>query len=912
MEEMQVIYVGFYDKKLHKFMLNSTSKISFEDLYQQSNEKVKDEKNNELINEKNIKNIKYLYNNPHKIQFIFPDGETQEIYIANIRQFLHIDKEITNEKDLKIQISKDGIKYDNGDDINKIYSSEYIKYTISSIDENDYRIASSYIKTNDPLSLNDLSLNYDYFLDNTNFVVDKKNFFINTEQRKEFFQFLDNKLLDHKYLALCGLEGIGKTASVLAYLKYSTQTYFYFNVKAIDKLLVNKEISEIRKILLREMFHFIEFDEAKKYYDFINEILEKNHIAFDIFKRIFEKIKDYVQIIVVDQYKTKYDPNYYVLQSILNSKYKSNIIIISSMNEDDIRKSIIVSIKWALKISDEKPILNYYYIIDLVKVGKDRINLLTENEKKLLNEFGNLYIYYYKIKKAINCNATSDLSSFKKDIKMEMDGKIREFFYNSQSSELLETFISLIMEDEKEIELKDSIKIIDKIPLRYFIFKHKEKNIIHFTELKSTDKISFNSAFIYIREYFLYYYNEIVVNKTNNDLNKSTIKNQDSINLEKYFGYFLWAFRNVIKLNNTNIVNYQIVNSLIDMKDECIESLASKIKKLEDGKSILLLQKDQNAKMFDIGILEKKNGIFNLYLIQVTIKKDSDERITVTGLNDNANFLNGFFNSKIKIKFKNNYFCYIFSFNDPDYTTIEYCKRNNLDYFLFDFQKLILHGKLVLKPLKYYLPAFKYIYQFNIERMINIEKVQFSECKNKLDDEVRETKAFLNKKRELLGKKDLKIKEFEKLKAYESLIKGSKTAPMNYERKEFIINNYLLSNEFKDKKIYGISYKKRNRNDIFFTDIEKKNLFELCEKKMEEYEIFQVDKLKLLHFNQLKPEFGCYIIFQTLDGKKYFFNFINNSYYSLDDKNEDNFYGKKLVTQGNFYSILFLNKNIKI
>ena len=73
---------------------------------------------------------------------------------------------------------------------------------------------------------------------------------------------------------------------------------------------------------------------------------------------------------------------------------------------------------------------------------------------------------------------------------------------------------------------------------------------------------------------------------------------------------------------------------------------------------------------------------------------------------------------------------------------------------------------------------------------------------------------------------------------------------MNYERKEFIINNYLLANEFKDKKIYGISYKKRSRNDLIFTKEQKENLFELCEKKMEEYEIFQVDKLKILHFNQ--------------------------------------------------------------
>ena len=228
---------------------------------------------------------------------------------------------------------------------------------------------------------------------------------------------------------------------------------------------------------------------------------------------------------------------------------------------------------------------------------------------------------------------------------------------------------------------------------------------------------------------------------------------------------------------------------------------------------------------------KKKNGIFNLYLIQVTIKKDSDERITITGLNDNANYLNGFLTSKLEIKFENNYFCYIFSFNNPDNATIEYCKINGLDFFLFDSKQLLLHGDLVLTPLNYHLPAFKYIEKFNIERMINIEKVKFSECKKISDKNLEKTKTFLKKKRELMRTKDLKLKEFEELKAYESSIKGIKTAPINYERKEFIINNYLLSNEFKNEKIYGISYKKKIKGISFLQNAKKKIYLNFVKKK---------------------------------------------------------------------------------
>lgn len=913
-EDIEVIYEGYYDEKNYKFMLSPTSKISFEDLYNNSKEKTIDNKHNELINEKNIPHIKYLYKNPHKINFTFPDGQTHEIYIANMMQFLFINVKINTDKKYKAVISDDGINYYLKYDNNKIYASKYIKYTISSINYEDYKNSRSYIDDEKALSLKNLSINCEYYLEYTNFINNSQNFFLNTDERKEFFSFLDDKLLEHKYLAICGLEGIGKTASILAYLKYSTNSYYYFNIKTVDNLLANNEISKLRDILLKEMYHFITFERAKHYYDFLDEILKEKISSIDIFKKIFAQINDEVEIIVLDQYKTKYDKDYYKLSSILNSQYNNKLIIMSSMNEDDIRGSILNSLKWALNMSNEKPKLDYYYIINLVKVSKDDINLLNDEQKQLLKEFGNLYIYYYKIKEAISKPSHNLSISFKNEITNEMNCKIKEFYYNSDKKDLFQTFISLILDDEKEHKVLDCIKLIDKIPLRYFLIKHENKNIIHFSELKETDTISFNSAYIYVREYFLNYYKSAFINKENNDFNKNNEKNQDSIDLEKYFGYFLWAFRDVVKLNGTKIVSYETVNSIIDMKDCYIESLLSKIKKLQNGESILIMQNDQNARMFDIGILEKKDEKFNLYLIQVTTKKNSDERITLTGLNDNVNYLNGFFSLKLGIEFGNNYFCYIFNYNDLDNATIEYCKRNNIDYFLFDFQNLFLSGDLVLKTLKYYLPALKYSEELvNNNRMINIEKIKFSECKTELDNHLKETKKFLNRKRELMGNKNLKITELEELKAYESKIKGNtKVVPINYERKEFIINNYLLSTDFKNKKLYGISYKRRNKNKIKFSEKEKKNLFELCGKSTDNSEIFQIDILKLINFNAVKPEFGCYIVFVQNNNKKYFFDFINKKYYDLDDMSNDSYIGNKLFGIGDFYSIIYLDNNIEI
>ena len=789
----QVECEGYYDKKNHIFMLNQTSKVSFEDLYNNSNVKSLDKKLNELIYEKNNSNIKYLYKNPHKIHFTFPDGKTYEIYIANMKQFSFINEEINIDKKYKIVISNDGKVYYENYNKDEIYASKYIKYVIASINIKDFNNSSFYIEDESALSLKNLSLNYDYYLENTYFVNNSNNFFINTDQRKEFFKFLDKQLSKQKYLALCGLEGIGKTASILAYLRYSNKNYFYLNIKTVDNLLERNEISKLKDILLKEMYHFIHFDKVSYYYNLLDEIFKGNISSIDLFKKIFEKINDKPDIIVLDQYKTKYDKDYYKLESILNSEFTCNLIIMSSMNEDDIRESILISLKYALKMSEIKPKLDYYYIINLVKVTGEDLSLLSDEQRKLLKEFGDLYIYYYKIKQAIS-TSSSNLSSFKNEITNEMNSKIQEFYFKSDNKEYLETFINLILDDEKEHELKDCLELIEKIPLRYFLIKHENENIIHFSELKETDKISFNSAYIFIREYFLKYYQSAFVNrKKNNNFNKNNEKNQISIDLEKFFGYFLWAFRDVVKLNKTTIVSYKNVNSIIDMKEELIESLESKVKELKNGESILIIQNDQNARIFDAGILEKKIDKFNLYLIQVTTRKNADERITLTCLNDNANYLNGFFSLKLGIKFENNYFCYIFNYNDPDNATIEYCKKNKLDYFLFDCKNLILYGDLVLKPLEYYLPALKYSEELsNNNRMINIEKIRFQETV--FNNDLIETKKFLKKKRELMKDKDPQIKEIDELTEYESKIKSGKSV-LNYERKEFIRNNYLLSTE---------------------------------------------------------------------------------------------------------------------
>ena len=625
MMENRIIRKGNFDQE--NYIFKTISNIPLEELYIKSNQKIEKNKDNqdELIEEGGYI---YLFNKPHRINFILPDGKNKEIFLANISQLMSINEKFG--KDNVREISNDGITYARSSDISESFSNKYIRYVNSAKDKKDYNITRRYKTDVEKINLEDLSVNYEIYLENSNLVSHQGNFFVKTDERKEFFNFLDFHLSSRKVLALCGLKGIGKTASILAYLKCYKLLYFYFNVKAIDKLLRQNEKQKIIKIILREMYNFFEdFEEAESYYNGIKKILENNHSVMDILREIIQYIEYKIDIIVIDQYKTKYDNNYSKLLNIINNNKNNKIIVVSSMNEDDVRKSIIISIKNALNLGNEKPKLDYYYIIKLVEVSENDKNKFNEEQKKLLNEFGNLYIYYYKIQKKISKNP---YKSFKKEIENEMSDKIKEYFTNKSPQEMIKIFEFLIMEETHLMNLKDCYKIIDDIPLRYFFLKYNDKNIIQFSGLEAESKVSFNCAFNYIREYFLFSFQKIIVDKKNNLVIKNIKVNQESINLEKYFGYFLWGFRGLIKINHINIVSYQKVNSIFEIKDEYISKLSKQLDNLKQNKSILILQNAPNAKFFDVGILEKKNNYYNLYLIQITLRKDADERVTITGL----------------------------------------------------------------------------------------------------------------------------------------------------------------------------------------------------------------------------------------------------------------------------------------
>ena len=54
--------------------------------------------------------------------------------------------------------------------------------------------------------------------------------------------------------------------------------------------------------------------------------------------------------------------------------------------------------------------------------------------------------------------------------------------------------------------------------------------------------------------------------------------------------------------------------------------------------------------------------------------------------------------------------------------------------------------------------------------MIDIEKLKFSECKDKFNYNLEEAKMFLSKKRNLMRSRNSQIKELQELTKYEDLV----------------------------------------------------------------------------------------------------------------------------------------------
>ena len=223
-----------------------------------------------------------------------------------------------------------------------------------------------------------------------------------TNERVEFFKFLEKEIEQKELIPLCGPEGIGKTISILAFFKEKNinYNYFYCNLKKLFNLFKEQNMQLIKQIMIYELFHCCKLKLLNENLQALEKIFKNPIHPIEIINEILAQLNLRNIVIILDQYKIKYDQNYFRLQQLINSnisfKRQIKLVIISSMNELDVKESIVENLRFGEKKTGFS--LHYIYISSLVSCDENDKNKLNEEERNLLTQYGNNYQIFYEIK----------------------------------------------------------------------------------------------------------------------------------------------------------------------------------------------------------------------------------------------------------------------------------------------------------------------------------------------------------------------------------------------------------------------------------------------------------------------------------------------------------------------------------
>ena len=893
----------YFDEKENKFY-SSQKGQSYEDIFK-SIPKIEgnfifQKVDNVLVTfSKNSKKIKFI--NKEKITEIFVVNANQVLYLLKKLKFKHYLIDGKNSKEININ---DNLNF------------QEIKYLENLLFPNDYDKANENISSKEKILLENLSLIYfDYQKIKSN----KESEFIMTKERENFFEELFALNQTRRFIPICGPKSIGKTTSLLYYLKvYARTKYFYINLKHCQKLILSGKKEELNLCICKELFNCMQFEDVTLFYKTLDE---KNYInvmdiVLDILNYMNTKFSNNKYYIVLDQYKEKIDKGYKIIKDIeLKTKVENqfDVFVCSSINEFDFRNSL----NKKLENSDDF-YLNYLFVNKLISVSEEPlIKELSEEEIKLLDESGNLYLYFYQIKDNKLYNHTP-VEETRKEIMVHIISEINDYFNENDNKKKLAIIREIhtnINKKKKLIDLKDKLSLI---PFKYFNLLINDKNTFIIENLKEDTEIVINPCFSIIIDCI----NQICQNSkyelnkfSSNKMTENIKTSKQSSDLEENFNDFLLFYKNKYPFHESNIVDNVIINSFLELNEsdgEIIKKAAAKLEKKNE--SLLITQKYPNAKHYDTIILKlikiiNNVKIFEIFLFQENISKDTKDRLFNLILLEDKACIKFQLYLYSDIIIENVYFSYVFDNNKLDNATINYCKDLNINYLIFDYNnentpKLLDCG---IDPL--IKPKFEFPLQINInstilrqEYSLNIIDIDYSKEKEILSKENEQLNNFLNRKRELKKKKpeDLRLKS-QNIKMYVN------NEHRNYEIEENLVQDYLL--EKNNEKIIGVSYfiDKNTTNllkNLDFKNKEKENLFRLMKVYNNNVDILKI--IKLNGFTSINiPYYDCCILQVNSNNEKFFIDVKNAVSYSLKNKIKNSFIDLK----GDFYLIKFATKN---
>ena len=634
---------------------NEEDEISFETLYKSNNyEKIKSGEVEYILYD----NYYYPFVNPGNINFIFPDGVEKSIFVPRNNCIFELFKSYKNYKYL---VKKSGQEIFEESKIKFKDKYSEIKILPLFIKPEEYNKSNRLInlKSNQE-SLSVLSPVFDVYFDDK-IIAESNPTFKYTNERKQFFEFLENEIEENQLIPICGPEGIGKTISILAFFRERQYeyNYIYCNMKKLYYFFCNKNLLHLKKLMINELFHCITLDCLNQNLKELEKIFQNPKHPIDMIEEIIKLLDLNNIVIILDQYKIKYDDNYLKLKKLRNitSDRGIKLIVVSSMNEFDIKESIVENLEKKEKKTGFS--LHYIYIAALVLCHKEDESKLDEEEKEILKKFGNTYQSYYEILKQKNnyknCKTSESFKQyFKSQMQKNFEERVNVYFNNEEDNKDMQTKLHYLINcTMEELPIKSFLANANNIPFRFFIFNYKNETVFKISDIKDTDTISLKYQCKEHLHFLGSMHSKLSLKNIEADHNKSSYINQKASNFESTFNNFLWCseldFQKINVIRRNNIQQFFKINE----KDFDLNSL-------NNGEAILFYPSDQNAKLFDSGLLlciDKSKGKYDLYIFQVTRTKKADERLSYLALNDNLNYLKLYYMQSLGIIIDKVFFC---------------------------------------------------------------------------------------------------------------------------------------------------------------------------------------------------------------------------------------------------------------
>lgn len=747
----------------------------------------------------------FLFKKKRNIKFINRNDEEKEYIVYSSQQIAFLTEKENLTKYFEMLNSEN--KKINYFEFSKIARIVYIK------EKEKLNPFKKYESRKDKKS--EYTLNFDTYFKTKNFK------FIKTKEREK----LEKQLLKYIYNSksnikgITGISGIGKSISILNFLTTIIEGKCYFNLKEIHNFY--KE-----ELIVDEVFKL--FSKKEKFDDSLKNV--KSSINYwekiDYFLGCSYENNFETKIIVFDQYKTVYDPNYLNILK-LSQKYPSyKFIICSSINDNFLRDDIIYSNFFEVKEA----------IIPFIYINQNLCNVEDElkNDKELkdlLKEFNYFPKFYNEFLVNYRNSNNNNIEKFLFEMKEKYFLKI-EMFYIKRKKKLCRKYkiIQSYINNQTKLSKEELREIIEYLPLKYIkIMKHKDCFIIDF-------------SFKFLNNIFSRYYKQEIIelneNKIINSNKRGEIGNifDDIVNENFSLGKTFNNLKIGHKIIVDSILNFDkifdvLVDTIDNGKEYDIQFFENFNKKNEielgsifNSKNAIFIEQYYQGENYDGAVLipnENNKGMYDLFLYQTSIKKDKKY------------YRNEIYREYLEIKYKlesffgivinNGYFSFILYYEEKDIYTINRCKNEYLDYFFYSIDKKLFvdnNGNKITSLIH----DNSLIYKKDlIENLENVKKnLEFFEnCFHYRKGKSINNNNSQNEKINFLGKKRLLSRINIKENKYLNLINKNKNLEMiNEELKIKEKEMGEVNNNKNNIKLY-LNEKKEDEEEIATQNTEK-------------------------------------------------------------------------------------------